>query len=116
MKQGLGKIDRRAPAYGMPTVRKHAQTITELSGVTLAEMLSPGKVREVVSARWDLWAMLFLHEGWTICTIARRFRMDHTTVLYALRTWSARHQGTDPKASLAEIRDCWQASQMGRAA
>jgi chromosomal replication initiation ATPase DnaA len=43
-------------------------------------------------------------------------RRDHTTVFYGLRKWAAEHLGTHSKARLAEIRDAWQAAQVGRAA
>lgn len=104
------------PAYSMPTVRKHAAPITALTGITLENLTTHGKQPATVSARQELWAMLFLLEGWSSWVIRARFQVCHTTFLYHIRKWATANLGTPPKASLADIRTAYYAQTMGQAA
>lgn len=46
--------------------------------------------------------------------VGRSLRKHHTTVLYAIRQFSAEHYGTRPKATLAEMRAAYAASRQGK--
>jgi|TARA_X000001316_G_C920639_1_gene34825 hypothetical protein len=75
----------------------------------LSYIMTPCNKREAVEARWAFWFYLVIEEGWSLTRSARRIKYDHTTVLYGLRKYAAEHLGTDPKATLEDIRQAAQA-------
>jgi chromosomal replication initiation ATPase DnaA len=65
--------------------------IAEKEGVTVAQLLSRTRKEPVPQVRWKVFAALN-ERGWSLPMIARRFGMNHTSVLYGLR----RHSGAAP--------------------
>lgn len=60
-------------------------------GLTLDELRSRDRHRELVEARQDV-ALALRRDGWTLTAIGKLLHRDHTTVLHSLRRAEAREQ------------------------
>lgn len=58
-------------------------------GVRADRITGPARWREVVEARWEVFARLYA-EGWSMARIARAMRFDHSSVSHGIR----KHRGT----------------------
>lgn len=69
----------------LPTIR----AIARVHGVSLDQVMSRSRVSSVRAARCHAMAVVRWSTDWSLPQIARLFnRMDHTTVLSAVRRWA----------------------------
>lgn len=98
------------------TRAEHTTFVCKAHTLTLKDLRSWCKERRYVAARRELWHRLLV-VTWADQVLAgiepkvpsrpaagRYLRKDASTVLYAVRRFSAEHYGTGPKARLAEMR------------
>ena len=78
-------IARAAPsATGNVRMMTIVQEVAAQTGVTVADIMGPGRTRLVAEARQA--AMYFCRqEGFSLPQIGRRFKRDHTTVHHNIR-------------------------------
>ena len=104
----------------------HFQSVARAHSVPVSVFRADDKRHPVVAARRELihrlcvvsWADAIMagvdpkraKELHSLPRVGMWVNKDHTTCLYALRTYSAAEFGTGPKASLAEMRAAYQAS------
>lgn len=104
------------------TRAEHTAIVCQSHQLKFEDLRGWCKKRPVVAARRELWHRLLV-VAWADAIMAgvepkiaslpasgTYLRKDHTTVLYALRRFSAEHYGTPPKARLSDIREAYLAS------
>lgn len=83
---------------------RHINTIKELYGVSLLQMKTKTKQRNIVEARQHFWLLLCVEDEWSTPRAGRKTGdHDHTTVVYGIRQFAHHLLGTDKKASISEI-------------
>lgn len=112
----------------MTTTRaEHTAIVCQSHRMTPDDLRSWNKSQRYVAARRELWHRLLI-VSWaeqlmagvslasvkvpSLTMVGRWFRKDHTTCLYAVRRYSTEFYGTCPKASLADMRAAYYASQV----
>lgn len=104
----------------------HIQLVCKTHHLPAEPILGANKTVPIVAARRELlhrlcviaWvdaieagmSSLRAREIHSLPRVGRSLRKHHTTVLYAIRQFSAEHYGTRPKATLAEMRAAYAAS------
>lgn len=68
----------------LAVLRQHVETVARETGVTAQMILSSRRIKQIVAARWRVWALLH-SDGMSMSCIGRLFGTDHSTVLYGLR-------------------------------
>ena len=89
-----------------------APTVAEacrFAGVALSDIRSPTRRPLISKARWAFWFCLVIHHDWSLPEAASKTGHHHTSALNGVRKYATRHLGTDPKATLEDIRQAAQA-------
>jgi chromosomal replication initiation ATPase DnaA len=101
------------------TRAEHTAIVCQTHKLKFEDLRGWCKKRPIVAARRELWHRLLVVQ-WAEQVLAGiepkvaslpgaggYLRKDPTTVLYAVRRFSAEHYGTGPKAKLADIRSAY---------
>ena len=70
-----------APAHGIVV------TVAGQHGVTVQEMLSHRKDRQLCKARWEAMHRIRKETALSLPQIAHIFRRHHTTIMHGIRRW-----------------------------
>lgn len=79
------------------------------AGVSFEDIASPSRKPAISIARRAYWYFLVIEEGWSLPKAGRYTGHHHTSPLKGVQKYAAEHLGTDPKATLEDIRQAAQA-------
>ena len=85
-------------------------------GVPAHRLIADCKQRDVTAARREWFYDLVVVAGYSYSEIGLRAGFDHTSVMYGVRKRSRQMVGTDPKASIVDIRAAGNATKLEDAA
>lgn len=76
-----------------PSMRDISKAVAERHGLTLDDLRSPRRYRRIAHPRQEAMALIYATGRFSMPQVARFFRkIDHTTVLHAVRAHKARSE------------------------
>ncbi|MBA2240131.1 MAG: chromosomal replication initiator protein DnaA [Solirubrobacterales bacterium] len=107
--RALGRGQATVPGLGGPrrlTVTEIQEATADALGLSLEQLLSSGRSPKVAQARQLAMYLCRQSTGMSLAQIAREFKRDHTTVMYAIRKVEGRIEpGSETERSVERIRE-----------